>query len=66
MLAYELIIDSKVKPSPFSIVSADDFRIHTRRSTNPHIILAQPTSSLYCLDPANKRARLAPLRSASA
>lgn len=56
MQAYELIIDSKVKASPFGIVSADDFQTHTGRSLDPHIILEQPTLSLYCLDHANQRA----------
>jgi hypothetical protein len=56
MQAHELIIDSKVKASPFDIVSAADFQIHSGRPINPHILLEQPTMSLYCLDPANKRA----------
>jgi hypothetical protein len=56
MHSYELVIDSKVKANPFDIVSPDDFQVHTGRPIRPHIILEQPTVSLYCLDPANKRA----------
>ena len=32
MQAYELTIDAKVKPNPFTIVSADDFHVQTGRS----------------------------------
>lgn len=56
MQAYELIIDSKVKTSPFAIVSVDDFQVHTGQLLDPHIILEKPNFSLYCLDHAHKRA----------
>ena len=56
MQAYEMIIDSKVKSSPFAIVSAEDFQVHTGHPLDPHVILEQPTFSLYCLDHANRRA----------
>ena len=56
MPAYELIIDSKLKSSPFAIVSADDFQSHTGRHLDPHVILERPTVSLYCLDHDNRRA----------
>jgi len=56
MHAYELIIDSKTKPSPFGIVSAEDFQVHTGQQLDPHIILQQPNISLYCLDHVNQRA----------
>src|SRR5262245_1203141 len=50
MQAYELIIDSKVKASPFAIVSVNDFQAHMGEHLDPHIILEQPNISLYCLD----------------
>src|SRR6185295_633268 len=56
MQAYELTIEAKVKPNPFSIVSADDFHVQTGRSIDPYVVLEQPTLSLYCLDHANQRA----------
>ena len=56
MQAYELIIDAKVKTSPFAIVSVDDFQVHAGQPLNPQIILAQPNISLYCLDHANQQA----------
>jgi len=56
MQAYELTIKAKVKPKPFTIVSADDFQVEPGPALNPHIVLEQPTLSLYCLDHANQRA----------
>jgi len=56
MQAYELTIDAKVKPTPFTIVSADDFHVQIGRSIDPHVVLEQPTVSLYCLDHAKARA----------
>jgi hypothetical protein len=56
MQAYELIIDSKVKTSPFAIVSVDDFQVHTGQPLDPHIILEQANFSLYCIDHVNQRA----------
>ena len=56
MEAYELIIDRKVKTSPFDIVSADDFQAHTGQPVDPHIVLEKSNLSLYCLDHANQRA----------
>src|SRR5436190_4137514 len=56
MLAYEMIIDSKVKISPFAIVSVDDFQVHTGQPVAPPIILEQPNLSLYCIDHVNQRA----------
>ena len=56
MEAYELIIDSKIKTSPFDIVSADDFHTHIGQPVNPHVILEKANLSLYCLDHANQRA----------
>jgi len=56
MEAYDLIIDSKAKPSPFSMVSGDDFLTHAGGSVDPHAILREPTLSLYCLDHARQRA----------
>jgi hypothetical protein len=56
MQPYELIIDSKIKTSPFAIVSVDDFQVHTGQFLDPAIILEQPNCSLYCLDHANQRA----------
>lgn len=56
MQAYELTIDAKVKPNPFTIVSADDFHVRTGRTIDPQVVLEQPTLSLYCLDHANQRA----------
>ena len=55
MEAYELIIDSKIKTSPFAIVSVDDFQVHTGGHLDPYIIVEQPNISLYCLDHANRR-----------
>lgn len=56
MPAYELIIDSKPKASPFNIVSPDDFQSHVGRPIDPHIVLEDPNVSLYCLDHANRQA----------
>jgi hypothetical protein len=56
MEAYELIIDNKVKTSPFDIVSADDFQTHIGQSVDPRIVLEKSNLSLYCLDHANQRA----------
>lgn len=56
MQAYELTISAKVKRNPFNIVSADDFQVQTGRSIDAHVVLEQPTVSLYCLDHANQRA----------
>jgi hypothetical protein len=56
MPAYELTIEAKVKPNPFDIVSADDFKVQPGRSIDPRIVLEQPTVSLYCLDHANRQA----------
>src|SRR6185503_3600011 len=55
MQAYELVIDTKTKTSPFGIVSAEDFQVHTGQQLDPHIILEQSNISLYCLDHANQR-----------
>jgi sulfotransferase family protein len=55
MQAYELIIDSKIKTSPFAIVSVDDFQVHAGEQLDPHITLEQPNISLYCLDHANQQ-----------
>lgn len=54
MQAYELTIEAKLKTSPFAIVSADDFRVHIQRPIDAHVVLEQPTLSLYCLDHANQ------------
>jgi hypothetical protein len=56
MQAYELIIDSKIKSSPFAIVSVEDFLVHAGQQLAPRIILEQPNISLYCLDHAGQRA----------
>src|SRR5262245_45944595 len=56
MQAHELTIESKVKPGPFDIVSADDFRAQVTRPVNPRLVLEQPNVSLYCLDHANRQA----------
>lgn len=56
MQAYELIIDAKVKASPFGIVSADDFETHDESHLDPNIILEQTNFSLYCLDHTNRQA----------
>ena len=45
MQAYELTIDARVKSSPFTIVSADDFQFHTGRSIDAHVVLVRPTST---------------------
>src|SRR5258706_6382234 len=55
MQAQELIIDVKVKPNPFAIVSVDDFQVHAGQQLDPHIILEQPNISLYCLDHVNEQ-----------
>ncbi len=55
MQAHELIIDAKVKTSPFAIVSVDDFQVHSGQQLDPHIILEQLNISLYCLDHANEQ-----------
>ena len=56
MQAFELIIDSKVKTSPFTIVSIADFEFHKGESVDPDLVLKQPNISLYCLDHENKQA----------
>ncbi|MDL1912419.1 hypothetical protein FBQ81_17280 [Chloroflexi bacterium CFX6] len=56
MEAYELIIDSKVKTSPFTIVSADDFQTHVGQSVDPRVVLEKSNLSLYCLDHTSQRA----------
>ena len=56
MEAYELIIENKVKISPFDIVSLNDFQTHIGQNIDPHIVLEKPNLSLYCLDHANQRA----------
>jgi hypothetical protein len=56
MQAYELTIEAKVKAAPFAIVAAEDFQVQTERAIDPHVVLEQPTLSLYCLDHANGRA----------
>lgn len=56
MQGYELIIDSKPKTKPFTIVSPDDFTVHQGQTVDPHIVLQQPNISFYCLDHANRRA----------
>lgn len=56
MQAYELIIDAKIKTSPFAIVSVDDFQAHPGKFLDPSIILEQPNFSLYCLDHVKQRA----------
>ena len=58
MQAYELTIDAKVKSTPFTIVSADDFHVQIGRSIDPRVVLEQPTVSLYCLDHANRAGAL--------
>ncbi|MBX3013938.1 MAG: sulfotransferase domain-containing protein [Caldilineaceae bacterium] len=56
MEAYELIIDAKVKASPFALVSVDDFQTRLGLVVDPHVVLEKPNVSLYCLDHANQRA----------
>ena len=56
MEACELIIDAKVKTSPFNIVSADDFQTFTGQPVDHHVVLEKSNLSLYCLDHANQRA----------
>src|ERR1041384_3164705 len=56
MQASELILDAKIKTSPFAIVSIDDFQVHPGQLLDPSIVLEQPNFSLYCLDHINQRA----------
>jgi hypothetical protein len=56
MHTYELIIDSKIKSSPFAIVTVEDFQVHAGQQLDPRIILEQPNVSLYCLDHSGQQA----------
>lgn len=56
MQAHELIIDAKVKTSPFDIVAATDFQTHVGQPIDPHTVLDKPNATLYCLDHANRQA----------
>jgi hypothetical protein len=50
MLARVLIIDKKVKQTPYQIVSLKDFRFSEGDTLNAHIVIEDPNISLYCLD----------------
>lgn len=56
MSARVLTIEAKLRQDPISVVSLDDFQYHERDAIEPHVVLEQPTLSLYCLDHANHRA----------
>lgn len=56
MQAIELVIEAKKKPSPFGIVSADDFAFRPGRPVEPRAVFERANVSLYCLDHENRRA----------
>ena len=56
MSARVLTIEDKLRQDPISVVSLDDFQYHERDAIEAHVVLEQPTLSLYCLDHANHRA----------
>ena len=56
MSARVFTIEDKLRQNPIAIVSLDDFQYREGDPIEPHVVLEQPTISLYCLDHANHRA----------
>ena len=51
-----LTIVGKQRPHPLALVSLDDFQYQEDEAIDPHVVLTQPTISLYCVDPVTQRA----------
>jgi hypothetical protein len=56
MSARVLTIEDKLRQDPITIVSLDDFQYRDSDAIEPHVVLEQPTISLYCLDHTNHQA----------
>ena len=56
MTAQILHIDARTRPFELAPAGAADFVVHEGEQVDAGIVLTDPTLSLYCLDPASRRA----------